>query len=650
MYTSPGVKIEELPARGPIVPLGTSTAAFVGPTLMGPTFVPRKVTNFSQFRDEFGGVITAPRYFMAPAVYGFFANGGRSAWVVRVGTAATATLRLDDRNGGTSLVVEARRQAPNGTMIAETAGNAMRVQVRDASIARTTAARPTATVARGQSAQITVASAADAATFRPGDIVTIEGTSERAVVDRVRGIDIFLTFPLAQARTGGTLRIDTLAAGQRSFRVSDPSGLEVGSSITVTQERTTPDETTTEDAIVAAVAGDRITLAAPLTNAYSMASAARPVSVKSNEFDLVIKRDGFLNDERVPNLAMDPRHSRFAPRAATSIHVIVRLPDPPSAAEPPDNRPRASDDDDFTPLSGGEEDDRDALEAAHYAQGLDALRRVDDINMVAIPDRFDATVQQAMIAHCEVMSDRFAVLDPAPGSEPLDPGGILDQRAMVESARGFAALYYPRIVVPDIAGGSVPVTVPPSGHLMGIYARVDAARGVHKAPANELITGALALERTLTDEELGELNVAGINVIRTFPNGARPVVWGARTTAPALETPFRYINVRRLLLSLEETIQEALRSAIFEPNTLSLWKRLDRTLTEYLTRVWKAGALFGERPEHAFYVKIDEELNPESIRAMGQLVIEIGVAPTRPAEFIIVRIGLWEGGGSVAEI
>ena len=145
------------------------------------------------------------------------------------------------------------------------------------------------------------------------------------------------------------------------------------------------------------------------------------------------------------------------------------------------------------------------------------------------------------------------------------------------------------------------------------------------------------------------LNLAGVNALRVFPGSTRPVVWGARTTCPVAEVPFRYINVRRLFLFVEQSVKQGIRWSLFEPNNLALWKKLDRTITEFLTRVWRSGALFGNSAAEAFYVKIDEENNPEALRALGQVNIEIGLAPTRPAEFVVVQIGMWEGGSKVAE-
>jgi phage tail sheath protein FI len=181
----------------------------------------------------------------------------------------------------------------------------------------------------------------------------------------------------------------------------------------------------------------------------------------------------------------------------------------------------------------------------------------------------------------------------------------------------------------------------------GIFARSDNLRGVHKAPANEIVNGAVGVDQTMSNDDQGQLNLQGINVIRVFQAGGRPVLWGARTTAT--DRNWQYVSTRRLFLFLEESIQEGIRFAVFEPNNPGLWEKLKRSITEFLTRVFRDGALFGEKPEDAFYVRIDETLNPDSSRALGRLYIEIGVRPSFPAEFIIVRIGIWYGGTQVSE-
>jgi phage tail sheath protein FI len=243
-----------------------------------------------------------------------------------------------------------------------------------------------------------------------------------------------------------------------------------------------------------------------------------------------------------------------------------------------------------------------------------------------------------MITHCELLGDRFAVLDARPGLASFGAAGVEGQRLGLDSGRGYAALYYPWLRVRPVTTGD-PILVAPSGHVCGIIARSDATRGVHKAPANEIVNGALGVERTMSDIEQGQLNLQGVNVIRVFANGARPVLWGARTTSR--DTNWQYVNIRRLFLFLEESIEEGIRWAVFEPNTLGLWQKLKRTITDFLTRAWRDGALFGETVDDAFYVRIDEVLNPFSEQALGRLHIEIGVRPSYPAEFIIVRIGIW---------
>ena len=172
--------------------------------------------------------------------------------------------------------------------------------------------------------------------------------------------------------------------------------------------------------------------------------------------------------------------------------------------------------------------------------------------------------------------------------------------------------------------------------------------GVHKAPANELIRGAIGLERLVDDAKSGDLDAEGVNVLRIFPGRARPVVWGARTTAPREVAACRYVHIRRLLLFVEESIAKGVRWAVLEPNDAVLRKKLQRTIDEFLSRLWRAGPLFGDTPQEAFYVRIDEGLNLPSV-ASGRVAIEIGIAPVRPAEFIVLRIGMWAEGCELTE-
>lgn len=289
--------------------------------------------------------------------------------------------------------------------------------------------------------------------------------------------------------------------------------------------------------------------------------------------------------------------------------------------------------------------DNTGLEAA-----LDALTRQPDVSLVCLPGVVDPTVQATVITHCEIMGDRFAILDGAQDQTPLaGPGALQTQRSGLSSANGFAGLYWPWITVADpnaAPGTSNTVTVPPSGHVAGVMSRCDATVGVHLAPANQLVRGAVGLDYTVNNAEQGELNHSNINVIRTFP-GSPPLIWGARTLTPG--TQWQYVNVRRLVSYIEDSLTQGLRWAVFAPNNTALWKGLARTITEFLTRVWEAGALFGSTAKDAFYVQINDELNPPAVQDLGEVFVEIGLAVTRPAEYVVLRIGLWDGGTQISE-
>ncbi|MBL8932572.1 MAG: phage tail sheath family protein [Kineosporiaceae bacterium] len=281
---------------------------------------------------------------------------------------------------------------------------------------------------------------------------------------------------------------------------------------------------------------------------------------------------------------------------------------------------------------------------------IDQLTRYKDVSLVCLPGVVDPTHQTKLIAHCEKLGDRFAILDGAPDPTPLKADGVLaTQRAGLLSKNGFGGLYWPWLIAPDPAAdpaAPATISVPPSGHIAGVMARVDGAVGVHRAPANEPVRGAVGLDYVLNDDEQGALNAKNINAIRTFP-GSPPLVWGARTLTDG--TPWRYVNVRRLVSYIEDSLLEGIRWAVFAPNNLALWKGLERSVSEFLTRVWESGALFGSTATDAFYVVIAEANNPPATRNLGQVNIEIGLAVTRPAEYIVLRVGLWDGGTRITE-
>ncbi|MBV9774833.1 MAG: phage tail sheath family protein, partial [Gemmatimonadetes bacterium] len=237
------------------------------------------------------------------------------------------------------------------------------------------------------------------------------------------------------------------------------------------------------------------------------------------------------------------------------------------------------------------------------------------------------------------MGDRFAILDGEPAPATLTAtdvmGGVTNS--------DYAAMYFPWILVYDPVAGAT-AAVPPSGHVAGIYARVDATRGVHKAPANETVRGALGVQVRVSRNQQGPLNEAGINVIRDINGGI--TVWGARTLAGSSKPEWKYINVRRLFLFLRESIDEGTQWVVFEPNTPALWAKISRNVNAFLTTVWRNGALFGNAPAEAFYVRCDASTNPPETRELGQVITEIGVSVAKPAEFVIFRLSQWAGPGS----
>jgi Bacteriophage tail sheath protein len=358
------------------------------------------------------------------------------------------------------------------------------------------------------------------------------------------------------------------------------------------------------------------------------------------EFDELTTDKGDKNIEKVVNatstqIRLEPLEmpSGIEPRPATGTVAL---------AVPPAPTPTEISPDDYV---GGSAD----------RTGFGGLEEVDEVTMVSVPDAMAAfqagildaeglqAVQLGLIAHCESMGDRMAIVDPPPGLKPQQINEWRMQKSQFDSK--FAALYWPWIKVFDPPTGKN-VFVPPSGHMAGVWARSDATRGVHKAPANEVVRGVVALETQITKGEHDLLNPNGINCIRAFAGrGIR--VWGARTVSS--DPSWRYINVRRLFNYVEESILEGTQWVVFEPNDMDLWARIRRTISGFLLNVWRDGALFGATPDEAFYVKCDAETNPPEAVEAGIVACEIGIAPVKPAEFVVFRISQYSGGAEISE-
>lgn len=285
--------------------------------------------------------------------------------------------------------------------------------------------------------------------------------------------------------------------------------------------------------------------------------------------------------------------------------------------------------------------------------GLKLLEETDEISIVAAPGRTDVQSHNALTDHCEAMKDRVCILD-TPNLQNTEllkiaetAGGDDDKNkkpGALPRTSSYSATYFPWFYVADALNPKAdkPVAVPPSGHMAGVWARTDAERGVHKAPANTPIAGVLNLTYRVTGAEQGDLNSKGVNCIRYFSTeGIR--VWGARTRAGE-ESEWRYINVRRLCIMIEESIKRNTSWVVFEPNDLTLWKSVRNEISGFLSNVYRDGALVGATPEEAFFVKCDAETNPPESVDMGQLITVVGISPVKPAEFIIFKIAQNAGG------
>jgi len=387
-------------------------------------------------------------------------------------------------------------------------------------------------------------------------------------------------------------------------------------------------------------------------------------------FSVAVKR-GDQVIERFDHLTMDPNaNPQVATYVATALQssAFVAVADLAQTGRPLARRP-GNGFYELTPPPAPSTPDRfyrDVEGMRDERTGVRGIFEIDEITMLACPDIMRAyeaglldleqvhAVMEMMISLCEGAANgdvpnppnRMVVLDPPP--DRVKPQEVVQWLSQFNRRSMFAALYYPWIKVANPRNGGRPILVPPSGHMMGVWARTDETRGVYKAPANEVPRGVIGLGYDTNFREQELLNPLGINCIRSFPNrGIR--IWGARTLVEPDKTEWRYISVRRLISYIEKSIELGTQWAVFEPNDQDLWMRVRRTIANFLERLWREGALFGASPDQAFYVECDEELNTPETMVLGRLYVEIGVCPVRPAEFVIFRISQWNGGADENE-
>lgn len=607
-YLSPGVYIEEVSFRSKSIEgVPTSTTGFVGLTRFGPvhftdgptTSEPRLVTSFTEFERIYGGLENVDAgggdrvNYTAHAARAFFMNGGKRLYVSRVFSpdSGVGVSSLTIPTGGKDAIWHARWPGAYGNVWVGT-----RVR-RSKNIAFMSPPPPDGF------GKVQVKRA------KSGAVVEIHAAGDPVPKDTDPPI------------VGKLAEVSVLATGEQQFVLAGGAIIAPGPTDVVYL---------LEMEVTVAVDAER-------RDFYSELGAS---DKQLRWIGKILQRDNPEDESAVVWLQYDPTG------ADSAIKLMLAL------TTTTDHRLVGGTDGNL-PNPGGTIDTYEGVEANpddinKKATGLFALDELDDIALVAIPDASDMpnpdvsfVIHQALIAHCEDQKYRFAIVD---GPRNATMNAIRHYRGKFDTK--YSALYHPWIEILDPlqrpSQGAPPdrLDLPPSGFVAGIYARSDIERGVHKAPANEIVRGLTKFEININKGRNDVLNPEGINALRFF-EGRGNRVWGARTMSSDPE--WKYVNVRRLFIYLEHSIDKATQWAVFEPNNERLWNNVRREVEDFLLVLWKDGALIGDKPEHAYFVRCDRTTMTQNDLDNGRLIVLVGVAPTKPAEFVIFRIGQWTG-------
>lgn len=562
-YLSPGVYVEEYDSSPrSIEGVGTSTAAFVGMTVKGPTIgAPSLVTSFADFQRQFGGYLSEYSHgeyrYLPACVEQFFVNGGTRCYISRVipenaklATAKAGVLSLRAANEG---------KWGNRILVSFTTVNKRKMQL-----------------IRKEGERIYIAKSTVG--FADGDIVEFAGE-----LNRIESV--------------------------------------FENTVTFTKE----------------FEGDVVdTALIPKALVYSV------------EMDIIVRCEGDI--ERYSGVNLVPTSSRNLAEVLSTGNIVVvenvEMNDDiinPVSAILGEGKLSGS-----IAFSGGSDGTMDAVNAGVFIgidngpgkrTGIQAFLENSIASIIAVPGVTIPEVIVSLVAHCEREQNRFAIIDIP--KDLVKTNDIIEYRSMIDST--YAAMYHPWVQVYD------PITkkpgfVPPSGSVAGVYSRTDITRGVHKAPANETVV-CTGLSTNYNSGEQDILNPVGVNLIRALPGqGIR--VWGARTASS--NSNFKYVNVRRLFIYVEQSIKNSTNWVVFEPNNSSLWARVQMTVSSFLENMFRAGMLSGETPAEAFFVDIGPNTMSRDDILNGRLICQIGIAPSRPAEFVIFKVTQFtaEAGGA----
>jgi phage tail sheath protein FI len=689
-YLTPGVYMEEKSSGAkPIEGVSTSVAAFIGVAKKGPVGKPVFISNFGEFEKRFGGPYKilkgTQEHYLYHAVRHFFTEGGSKCYVVRV----MHFTNVDDENPASGLAafaniagkhIDDTAASPHALTISAINqglwGEDLEVQVENSSKYSLLLGEPITAAA-----DITGISLKNNSEVRTGDLLWIV-REVTGVVSTVTGSGPYTVTFASNHLTAGSAAFDGDITGDMDVYSPDfklmtqtPAAMTTVTISGGTYDPTT-DSITIEDIedidgetlksgsllnfviqealVVVKKTGEKMltgdekvmTVEFDAHNFSSTTFTTANTRVYARGFNILVRdKQSQAVLETHENLSLVETsikdyigEDRLTVDSGDSFYIIAERVD--NAAVLPDNTP-------FQALAGGNDGltglaDADYIGSQLQHTGLYALDTVKDASILAVPGS-GLNVAKAAIAYCENRKDLFFIINCLEGNTKAD----------VESYRGndigtsqYAAIYYPWIKIKEPPSGKS-VAVPPSGAVAGIYADTDIKRGVHKAPAgveNGYVNAASGIEREVTKGENDGLYQQKINVIRKMPEGI--LVWGARTIAADAE--WKYINVRRLFIFLEQSILRGTQWVVFEPNDPSLWKSIKRNITAFLRIQWTEGKLVGNTQEEAFYVKCDAETNPPEVVNAGQVITEIGVAPSKPAEFVVFRIRQYAGGSASA--
>jgi phage tail sheath protein FI len=614
-HLHPGVFIEEVPSGvRPIEGVSTSTAAFLGKAETGPLDHAQLVTSFIEFQAAYGGFLNDG--YLAHAALQFFNNGGARLYVVRVAAnAQTASIEIGDRKATPARILTVSAASPGkwgndlelvvtgGTL---NAGNEFALTVRRAGV---------------------VAETFDNLSVNPDAANFVENVvNARSALVRVR-VDQAGDSPDAGTSVSGTgpvttltpalrrLQVDINGDGPQTITLADPAdtGAHIATAIQNAVQQLSPLHGSTPSAAYGGFSAKFENNAYTLTSgAPGKRSSVQVTNAPDGNAATALKL-GTTNGgtETTGAATLRPANATFLVGDGTIGGATLNV-----TAGSDGTTPQDSD----------------------FLQALPLLDPVRDVNIVAIPGIGSKQVVDAGTGYCRQRGDCFFIGDLPASADTRDAAKTFVDGLTVKSSFGAVYFPWPSMVNPN---GAVPdpLPVPPSGFAAGMYARIDSRRGVWKAPAGTEanIAGAVGLARQLSDADQDILNPAGVNAVRFFPSSGI-VLWGTRTLGTASDPAYRYIPVRRLAIFLEQSIANGIQFAVFEPNDENLWASLRLNVGAFMTTLFRNGAFQGDTPSKAFFVKCDNQTNPQDRIDAGIVTVAVGFAPLRPAEFVVLQI------------